>query len=414
MNRQEYINRRQRLFEMLPEQSMSFFFAGVPIRKSADTDYPFFVNRNFYYLTGILEQEAILVLVKTRKATREYLFIREINPLMEKWVGHYIRPSEATAASGIHMISFLGEFKAFLQRNISFMNINTLGIDNDPSQLQSTLMEADQFSLHLQQNYSGYPLFNTFPFLSSLRSVKSEAETEAIEKGCELTFAAIKELVSHIRVNGNERDLAAAFHYCLERNGGRPTFDTIIAGGENACVLHYVDNSSPLNDNELVLIDLGGALSEYGADISQTFPINGSFTPRQKAVYEVVLDCYKQIIAATKPGVTMGELNALANDVLGEGCVKLGLIDDKSKVREYYFHSIGHSLGLDTHDVGFNEDTVLAPGHVITDEPGLYIAEEKIGIRIETNLLVTETGSRDLAPFIPREVADVEALVKGK
>ncbi len=412
MTRQEYITRRARLAQALPEGSMSFFFAGNPVRKSADTDYPFYVNRNYYYLTGIKDPGTVLVLVKTAKSVREYLFINPIDEQMEKWVGKSIRPSEAMEISGIHAIQFLDSFHSFISRNLPLMKITQLGIDNDPSVPGSRLLEADVFAKTIRKQYSAYPIFNTYSLVAGLRTLKSEAEVDAIRYACEKTDLAIQEMLKVTRPGGNERELQAAFDYALAKEGGREMFESIVAAGANGCVLHYVANDQPLHDQELVLFDLGGCYNEYGADISQTYPVNGTFTPRQKEVYTVVLDCFKAISAATKPGVSMAELNRLANDILGEGCVKLGLIDDKLKVRQYYFHGIGHSLGLDTHDIGFTEETVLAPGCVVTNEPGLYIEEEKIGIRIETDLLVTETGCVDLAPSIKREISQIEELMR--
>lgn len=412
MNKKEYQDRRQALMKKLPLQSFSFFFAGSPLRKSADSDYPFFTNRNFFYLTGIEEQDAVLLLIKTAHSEKEILFIRDIDETLEKWHGAYIRPRQAMEISGINTIEFLSSFDGYFDRPLNFYEITTIGIDNDVASLQGQRLAADEFADKLHSRLAAYPLFNTFGLVAGMRTIKSAAEVEAIKAGAVLTHHALEDVVRLMAPGKNERELAAAFHYHLEREGGSPTFTTIMAGGANSCTLHYISNDHEVSDGDVLLCDLGGALQGYGADISVTYPVNGTFTERQAAVYEVVLDCFKAVKAAARPGLTMADLNALTNRKLAEGMIALGLIKDASEFRKYYFHSVSHSLGLDTHDIGFTESTVLQPGMVISDEPGIYIAEEKIGIRIETDLLITEQGCEDLAPFIPREIKDVEAFIQ--
>lgn len=214
-----------------------------------------------------------------------------------------------------------------------------------------------------------------------------------------------------MKPGNNENDVAARFAYEGAREHGDLMFDSILASGKNATVLHYVQNNQPLVDGELLLFDLGIRVNGYGADISRTFPINGTFTPRQKEVYQLVLDTFHAVNDAIRPGVSIMTLNDIAKELLAEGCVRLGLITDHRDVDRYYYHSIGHSLGLDTHDVWLDRNAPLVAGNVITNEPGLYIAEEGIGIRIETDALVTEESFEDLGPQIIREVAAIEAYL---
>ena len=185
-------------------------------------------------------------------------------------------------------------------------------------------------------------------------------------------------------------------------------FNTIAATGKNATVLHYVDNNAEMKDGDLILFDLGAQYKYYNANISRTFPVSGKFTARQKEVYNAVLKVNEEIIKTIKPGITTAELNAKANDLLGEACVSLGLLEDKKDFRKYYFHSIGHSLGLDTHDVIIDRNFTFEPGMVYTVEPGLYIPEESIGIRIEDDILVTEDGSINLTKDMIKTVEEIE------
>ncbi|MGL5916639.1 MAG: M24 family metallopeptidase, partial [Culicoidibacterales bacterium] len=215
-----------------------------------------------------------------------------------------------------------------------------------------------------------------------------------------------------IKPNMTENQVEAYFDFTLKQGGATDfAFPTICAGGINATTLHYNDNNQVLQDGELLLLDLGAQIEYYNADISRTFPINGKFTPRQQAIYEIVLASMLAVEAAVRPGVTLRQLNQIAADVLADGCVSIGLIQEKSEITRYYIHSIGHHLGLDTHDIGDTRKPLEA-GMVITNEPGLYILEEAIGIRLEDDLLVTETGCRNLSSSIPKTISEVEACMQ--
>ncbi len=244
------------------------------------------------------------------------------------------------------------------------------------------------------------------------RMLKFPEEVEAIKHAAVISDIAIKSMLHEMKPGNNENDMASKFLYEAHKHQGGLMFDTIIASGKEATVLHYIENNQELKDGELVLMDLGVCVNGYGADISLTYPVNGTYSPRQKEVYEVVLETYEAVIAAIRPGVSLLELNELAKEKLAQGCRTLGLIKSNDEIDRYYYHSIGHSLGLDTHDVWTSRDFPLEAGNVITVEPGLYIEEESIGIRIETDILVTETGSEDLAPQTLKGVEEVEAYLK--
>ena len=210
-----------------------------------------------------------------------------------------------------------------------------------------------------------------------------------------------------------EYELEAYFDFNCKSKGVKDlAFKTIAAAGKNATVLHYVDNNAEMKDGDLILFDLGAQYKYYNADISRTFPVNGKFTERQKEVYNAVLSVNEEIIKTIKPGITTAEINEKANDLLGEACVKLGLLEDKKDFRKYYFHSIGHSLGLDTHDIVIDRNFTFEPGMVYTVEPGLYIPEESIGIRIEDDILVTEDGAISLTKDMIKTVDEIEEFMK--
>lgn len=406
MKKQTYIDIREKVMNELPEKTVTFLFSGCGVRRSADAEYPFSANRNFYYVTGIEEPEAVVVFEKDKN--HEILFLREIDPNMEKWVGYFMTKEEAQAISGIEDVRYFNEFDAYVT---SILDSGlTIGVDMDHDTIgdvehSSGLVFADAVG---EEN-----VVDVFDCLVRCRQVKHPEEVEAIRHAIDVTDHAIKAMLEEMKTGGNENFMASRFLYEGNKAFGDLMFDTICASGKNATVLHYISNNQPLNDNELVLLDLGIRVNGYGADISRTFPINGTFTPRQKEVYQEVLNTFHAINAAVRPGISIMELNDIAKETLGQSCIKLGLIDNVEEVSRYYYHSIGHSLGLDTHDVWVDRTQPLVPGNVITNEPGLYIAEEGIGIRIETDLLVTETGCEDLGPQIMREVSEIEAyLVK--
>ena len=227
----------------------------------------------------------------------------------------------------------------------------------------------------------------------------------------EITRRGLENVMKSLKAGTKESIFEANFDFVLKSENVINAFDTIAASGINATTLHYVTNNDIANDNELVLFDLGATKDLYCADISRTYPVNGKFTDRQKELYQMVLDANELIIDAIKPGVTMTELNDMVNDFYGKELIRLGVIDNKYDVKNYYYHGVSHSLGLDTHDVGLDRETPLVKGNVITVEPGIYIKEEAIGIRIEDNILVTEDSNINLSKSIIKSVDDIEEFM---
>ncbi|MBN2300702.1 MAG: Xaa-Pro dipeptidase, partial [Acholeplasmataceae bacterium] len=247
--------------------------------------------------------------------------------------------------------------------------------------------------------------------LAELRMVKSEEEISQINEAIKITELGLNRIMQNLKPGLKEYEVEAEFKYVLNKNRTIPSFDIIAAGGKNATILHYVDNSSNILDRDLVLFDLGVDYENYCSDITRVYPANGKFTDRQKAVYEVVLKANKETIAWLKPGKTLKEFNDYGKAILIEGAKELGLITEDEEITKYYYHSLGHYLGLDVHDVG-NYSLPIPEGALITIEPGLYIAEEGIGIRIEDDIYVTKDGSINLSKDIIKEVDEIEAYMK--
>ena len=405
MNKETYKDLRRKFKETLQKDDLVVLMSGTEIRKSADGVYPFHANRNFVYLTGI--EEPLAVLLINMKTEEEILFLRDIDPDMEKWVGHFMTKEKAQEISGIKDVRYFESFESYFEETIE--NVKRIGLDYDHNQ-QTDIYYGS--GVAMDEELSGFPLFDVFPNLIKCRMIKHPDEVEAIRFAGEVTNQGIMSMLEEMKPGGNETNMAARFLYEGQKQFGDLMFDSIVAGGKNATVLHYIENNQELNDGELVLLDLGIKVNHYGADISRTFPVNGKFTDRQKEVYQEVLNTFKEINENIKPGISLAGLNDIARVSLGNACIRLGLIEDIEDVGQYYYHSIGHSLGLDTHDVWSDREAILEAGNVITNEPGLYIAEESIGVRIETDVLVTKDGHEDLVPQIIIEIDEIEKNLK--
>lgn len=412
----ELKNRRQKLMEGKPSPSMVCIFSGKAPMKSLDQSYPFSVDRNFFYLTGIEKENMILVMRKTPSGDyAESLYIEPYDELLAKWVGPRMRADEATAISGIRNVRDIGNFDNDLNGIVSgSRGLGKLVVYLDlwrhrPDQVDTP---AHTLAAKLQSRYPAVGIEDIKGDMAAMRVVKSDVEIEWMRKAQESTRIAIEAMMKHAYPGINEAELEGVFDFALMKQGVRQhAFNSIIAGGERATTLHYEENNCNVEDGQLVLIDLGSTAGNYCADISRTFPINGKFTERQKEIYNTVLEAQNIVIRNAKPGLTMGDLNKMVIDYYESRLDDLGLRRDGKKVGDYYYHGVSHSLGLDTHDIITERERVLAPGMVITVEPGMYIAEEGIGIRIENDVMITEDGCIDLSTDIIRTVEDIEALM---
>ena len=263
----------------------------------------------------------------------------------------------------------------------------------------------------LRVKYPHLKIKNIFHNIAKLRMVKNDREVELIQKAIGITKEGILAMAKNLTPGMKEYEVEAYFDFKIKSLGASAhAFSTICAAGKNATVLHYEDNNQEAKDGDLILFDLGAEYDYYCSDISRTIPVNGKFTDRQKQIYQIVLNAMKEVEKNTKPGLTLADLNNIAKKALAKGCIEIGLIEKEEEIGKYYFHSVGHSLGLDTHDVWI-VDSKLEEGAVITNEPGLYIEEEGIGIRLEDDLLVTKDGCINLSKDIPVEIEDIEALM---
>lgn len=411
MNKIFFVTNRQKLGDVLSQNSIAIFFAGQAPYKSADETYPFTPNRNFYYLTGIDEEKVIMVMININGKVSEMLFIQENDPVMAKWVGETISENRAKEVSGIEDIKFLKDFESTIASYFDRFSIENVYLDLERQEFNIPQTSSQNFAVDIMKRYPYVRVKNIYHGIALLRTIKREEEIELIKKAIDITYDGIKEIWSNAKPGMKEYEIEAYFNYILKKNGVKDfAFPTIAATGKNATILHYVENNTKTEDGELMLLDLGAQYKYYNGDISRTFPINGKFSERQKEVYNIVLEANETVMKAVKPGVTTGELQDITKRVLAQGCKRIGLIKEDSELNKYYYHGVAHPLGLDTHDVG-PRNIELKPGMIITDEPGLYIEEEGIGVRIEDDILVTEDGYVNLSAHIIKSIEDIEMFM---
>jgi len=412
----DYKARRDKLMANKQGPCMVCIFSGIAPMKSLDESYPFAVDRNFFYLTGIEKENMILVLRKSLSGdVTETLFIEPYDEVMAKWVGPRMKAPEATAISGIKAIRDIGEFDSALNSIVSMSRGAgklVVYLDLWRYHMSQADTPAHTLAAKLQHRYPAVGIEDVYGDMAALRVVKDEDEIVMMRKAQESTRIAIEAMMKHSYPGINESELEGAFDFALLKQGVRQhAFTSIVAGGVRATTLHYSENKCVVVVGQMVLIDLGIAAGNYCADISLIFLVNGTSTERQKEIYNTVLEAQKLVIANAKPGITTRDLNQMVIDYYETRLDDLGLRKDGKTVRDYYYHGVSHSLGLDTHDIMTEKERILKPGVVITVEPGLYIEDEGIGVRIENDVLITEDGCIDLSIDIPRTVEEIEAIM---
>lgn len=407
---------RQKLMSSLEDNSIMILFAGNAPKKTGDELYKFTPNRNFFYLTGITEEEHVVVLSKFNNEVIEKLFLKELDLAQEMWTGKTLRDTEAKEISGIEDSVYMNGFYPYLNRLIKGAAEVNLYLDLDKEGFYEEDSTGSKFARVMKDKYPQLAVKNVSSKIIPLRMIKSADEIEEMQKAIDITIKGVESLMKNAKHGMKEYELEAYFDFECKKSGAKDfAFGTIAAAGKNATTLHYVDNNSEMTNEDLILFDLGAQWNLYNADITRTFPVSGKFSERQKEVYEAVLRVNKAVIEKLKPGVVYQELNAWSRDLIAEECIKLGIINEKEEVSKYYWHSIGHNLGLDTHDVEpQGRKFVFEEGMVFTVEPGIYISEEGIGIRIEDDVLITKDGCRVLTKDMIKDVEDIERFMSNR
>lgn len=405
-DRNYFLNNRARFFDELEDNTITVLFSGTSKKKSADQFFPFFANRNFFYLTGIEQEGSVLVIKKQAdKILRMILFIRAYDEYAEKWYGKRLTKDEAGMVSGIYDISFSEGLDAVLKTMLDGW-CGSVCLDRD------SINDSDAWILRvLEDNYPKTNIINIFPVFSRLRMIKSDYEIELIKKAIEITGMAIRKIYETARAGMAEYELAAEFAGVLAKNGfGEPSFDSIIATGDNFKYLHYPQLNSQIKEGDMVLLDVGATCNGLCSDISRAFPIDGRFTKKQLDIYKIVLACQQKAFSMIKPGAYIKDVNAECKKCAADMLIELKILYNSEDVDRYYWHNVSHHLGLDVHDI-CSRDIVLEKGMVITVEPGVYVPEYGAGLRIEDDVLVTENGCEILSKDIVREAGEIEELV---
>ena len=411
----EFQNRRRKLFSSMEDQSLAILYSGVPKVYSADEDFPFEVNRNFYYLTGIEQPDSALLLLKSDGECKEFLFISPFDPVKEKWYGRRLTLEEASLSSGIHNVLVNSQLTAridqYLGGSEDYAPAKRVYLDLD----REIKIAADTFTTDmaktLAEKYPNLGVIDIKEMIFALRYVKSKAEIDEFRKAVAFTKLGINAVMEEARGGVREYELADTFLKTINDASGYQglAFNTIMASGAHATILHYPLPKDTLKHGDLLLMDLGARNRYYCADVSRVVPIGGHFSKLQKTIYNIVLGCNKAVAKLAHPGLTILDLQAFTIEYLSTECVAAGLLKDKSEISKVYFHNVSHHIGLDTHDP-HSKEKKLEPGCIISDEPGLYFAELGIGVRIEDDLLITENGCEVLTSEIVSDIDEIEAF----
>ena len=414
MTSEFYSNNRKRLMEKLEEGSMVLLYSGIAPVKSNDQDMcPFSVNRNFYYMTGIDTQNVWLLMSKTSRGVSESLFIDEPDEITIKWNGKMLTKEEASQYSGLAegKIQYMQDLDSYVTSPLVRLATGAVNVyfSFDRLSMKAAPTRAEEYARTIREKFPMVQIKNIAKDIASLRSVKTLEELDCLRRAGDVTIEALRHMLQSARPGEYEYQWAADYEHYVARSGLRHGFETIAASGGNAAMLHYSDNNCTAKDGTLLLVDLGAEYQYYSADVSRTFPVNGRFTDRQRELFSMVREAMEVARDKMRPGISCREPQQAVIDFYKKALRSAKLITDDSDVSKYYYHGVSHSLGLDTHDPCDRKE--YEPGMVITCEPGLYVAEEGIGIRLENDILVTEGAAEDLVGDRLLDVAEIEELM---
>lgn len=423
INSELFILNRKNFVAKLKPNSIAVFNSNDIMPTNADGTMGFRQNNDLFYLSGIDQEETILILFPDAKNSmhKEILFIKETSELIAIWEGHKFTKDEAKEISGIQNIIWVKNFDNILTSlmfEASHIYLNTNEHLRSENRVQT---RDDRFIIECKNKFPLHKYERSAPIMQQLRAIKSTFEIELMQAACNITEKSFRRLLGFIKPNVWEYEIEAEFmHEILKNRSSGPAYHPIIASGKNACILHYVENNQQCKDGDLILLDLGAEYANYSSDMTRTVPVNGKFTERQKAVYNAVLRVMKQAVALLVEGNTLEKYHQAVGKFMENEMIHLNLLN-KQEVenqdpnaplyKKYFMHGTSHFLGLDTHDVG-DRNRPFESGMVFTCEPGIYIKEEGIGIRIENNYLITKSLPIDLMANIPIEIEEIEALMK--
>lgn len=407
--------------------SLAVFNANDIMPTNADGTMRFRQNNDLFYLSGIDQEESILVLCPQHpdKKLREVLFLKETNEHIATWEGHKLTKKEAREISGIETVMWLSAFNSVFHTMMTMAGTEHVYLNTNEHYRADVLVQSRdaRFIEWCKEKYPMHRYERIAPFMSTLRAIKSKEEITLLQHACDITGKAFKRVLKFVKPGVKEYEIEAEFLHEFVRNGSRGfAYEPIIASGKNSCVLHYITNNNICQQNDVLLLDVGAEYANYNADMTRTIPVGGRFTKRQREVYDAVLRVQREAMKLLRPGVLYYDYHKEVQKITERELIKLKLIDktdiknqhpDKPLYMKYFMHGTGHHLGLDVHDTG-NMYRKMEAGMVWTVEPGIYIREEGIGIRLENNVVITKTGLQDLMKNIPIEAEEIEDLMNTK
>jgi Xaa-Pro aminopeptidase len=420
LNPELFVTNRKRFIEQMKPNSIAIFVSNDEVPSNGDALYSFKQNSDLYWLTGITQEDSMVILFPDNpdEKFREVLVLVRPNELKEKWDGKRLRKEEATAISGIERIVWLDSIDAVLQTWIHLAD--NVYLDTNENDRKASLVRTRDYRF-VDEMKSRYPLHHyerAAKIMKELRGVKTEYEVEVLKTAIDITRDAFIRVMKFIRPGVMEYEIEAEIqHEFLRQRSDGPAYGSILASGDRARTLHYVSNNKECKDGELILMDFGASYGGYNADLSRTTPDNGKFTARQNEVYTAFLDLHNYCKSILKPGITIAEYTEKVGDEATQQFLKIGLLKDEDfknedpdnrAYRKYLYHGISHHLGLDVHDLGTRTEP-LKEGMLLTVEPGIYIEEEQMGVRIENNVWLTKNGNIDLFEGIPITVEEIES-----
>lgn len=423
IHRDLFITNRNRFVQKMKPASIAVFVSNDEAPSNGDALYPFKQNSDLYWLSGITQEDTMVILFPNNPDPkfREVLVLVRPNELKEKWDGKRLRKEEATALSGIQTIVWLDSIDALLQTWIH--STDTVYLDTNENDRKASMIRTRDYRF-VEEMKSRYPLHQyerAAKILKELRGIKTQYEIEIVEKAIDITKDAFIRVMKFVQPGVWEYEIHAEIvHEFLKQRADGEAYGSIIASGDRARTLHYVSNNEECKDGELVLMDFGASYGGYNADLTRTIPVNGKFTRRQKTIYNACLHLHDYAKSLLKPGITIVDYTEKVGEEATQQFLKIGLLkksdvkneDPENRAyRKYLYHGISHHLGIDVHDLGTRTEPIK-PGMLFTVEPGIYIEEEQIGVRIENNVWITKNGNKDLMKDIPVTVEDIEAVMK--
>ena len=418
-----YINNRKKFIKQLKKGALAIFNSNDIFTTSADSTLPFVQHRDILYLSGVDQEESILVLFPdcNEKKHREILFLKETSELIAIWEGEKLNKKQAFETSGVQTVFWLDQFETFLNTLLS--ECSCVYLNNNEHTRANTEAETreSRFIKNFKKKYTNHQIERSAPIMHKIRSVKDAIEIALMKKACAITEKGFRRILSFIKPEIMEYNIEAELmHEFINNRSKGFAYTPIIASGKSACVLHYIENNKKCKDGDVILMDFGAEYANYASDLTRCVPVNGRFSKRQKEVYNAVLNVKKEATSLLKPGVFLKDYHDQVGDLMQKQLIDLGLISLKDvrkqdpawpAYKKYFMHGTSHFIGLDTHDVGLWTEPI-EENMVFTVEPGIYIPDENIGIRLEDDVVVQQHGEPlNLMADIPIEAEEIEDLM---